>query len=79
MKQVQIIAFAYREINGLGNIKYWWDNWSKETVEKMNKDCYLNLSRRKFVPALRRKGLNADTVLFQQDGAVPCTAGYVIV
>ena len=38
----------------------------------MNADRYIEMLRRRFIPALRRKrGFDLDTVVFQQDGAPP--------
>lgn len=47
-------------------------------VTTVNKHRYLNILKKKFIPALRRRGVNIEEVWFQQDGAAPHTAGNVI-
>ena len=47
-------------------------------VATVNKDRYLHILKKKFVPALRRRQVNIEDVWFQQDGATPHTAGDVI-
>lgn len=47
-------------------------------VDTVNKGRYLNVLKKKFLPALRRKGIDVDTIWFQQDGAAPHTAIDVI-
>jgi hypothetical protein len=47
-------------------------------VETINSARYLNVLKRKFVPALRRKGADFNSIWFQQDGATPHTSGEVI-
>ena len=44
------------------------------TVETANQDRYLNTLKNKFLPALRRKGIDINTTWFQHDGATPHTA-----
>lgn len=43
-------------------------------VETINSVRYLDLLKRKFLPALRRKGISIPDMWFQQDGATPHTA-----
>lgn len=47
-------------------------------VETINSSRYLDLLKKKFVPALRRKGMDLNTLWFQQDGATPHTSREVL-
>ena len=44
----------------------------------MNSTHYLNMLRNKFLPSLRKLGINICRVWFQQDGATPRTSGAVL-
>ena len=46
--------------------------------DTVNKYSYLSILKKKFIPALRRKGFNINDVWFQQDGAMPHTARDVL-
>lgn len=44
----------------------------------VNEERYLNLLKRKLLPALQRKATNFSSVWYQQDGATPHTATRVL-
>jgi len=47
-------------------------------AETINSERYLCILKKKFVPALRRKGFSLDHIWFQQDGATPHTSSAVL-
>ena len=47
-------------------------------AETINSERYLCILNKKFVPALRTKGLSVDHIWFQQDGATPHTSSAVL-
>ena len=47
-------------------------------AERINSECYLCFLKKKFVPALLRKGFSLDHTWFQQDGATPHTLSAVL-
>jgi hypothetical protein len=47
-------------------------------TETINSVSYMGILKKKFLPALRRRGANFNTVWFQQDGATPHTSRDVI-
>jgi len=47
-------------------------------AETIIKDRYLNVLKKKFIPALKRRCVNIEDTWFQQDGATPHTSGAVI-
>lgn len=50
---------------------YWFEDADGRPVT-VNTERYIELMKRKFIPALRRKrGVDMDTVIYQQDGATP--------
>jgi hypothetical protein len=51
------------------------ENGDTETINSVR---YLELLKKKFIPALRRRGANINTLWFQQDGATPHTSRDVI-
>ena len=64
MSSTGVIGSFFYEING-------------ETAS-VNSDRYLTLLKNKFLPALRRKGVDINSIWFQQDGAAPHTAVQVL-
>ena len=48
------------------------DERGRSVTVTVNTDRYVEMLRRKFIPALRRKqGVNMNNVIYQQDGAPP--------
>jgi hypothetical protein len=71
---------AFRKGYGVGRVKckcYYWSIFLRGQ-ETVNKDRYLNIMKRKFMPALRKKVVNVGDIWFQQDGAAPHTATGVL-
>ena len=50
---------------------YWFEDERRRPVT-INTERYVEMMMRKFIPALRRKqGVDMNTVIYQQDGAIP--------
>ena len=70
------MAWAAISVNGIIGPFFFEDGVG--IVETVNKDRHLSFLRKKFVPALRRRGIHLDSIWFQKDEATPHTAGEVI-
>jgi hypothetical protein len=69
---------VWAAINSTGIIGPFFFQDQDGNTETINSDCYLSLLKYKFLPALRRKGVDMRQTWFQQDGAAPHTAQRVL-
>ena len=66
--------YFFQKKDDEGNVK----KDDEGNVKTINSEHYSNLLKRKFLLALRRKGIGMTQVWFQQDGAAPNTAQVVL-
>ena len=71
----KVTAWAALSSSGVIGPFFFEDRGETQTI---NSECYLALLKNKFVPALRREGIQIEETWFQQDGAAPHTAGHVL-
>lgn len=69
---------AWAALSSSGIIGPFFFEDSDGNATSVNSSSYLDLIRRKFIPALRRKGVNINQIWYQQDGATPHTARNVL-
>ena len=72
----KITVWAALSTNGIIGPFYFED--TDGNTKTKNSVGYLTLLKCKFLPALRRRGVDVTQVWFQQDGATPHTAHHVL-
>ncbi len=72
----KVTAWAALSVDGIVGPFFFEDG--EGNVDTVNTDRYLEIMKKKFIPALKRKGVSITDVWFQQDGAAPHTAGRVL-